>query len=410
MEVKILSQENGMATVEVTLPGKDLTEILDQVYARHQREDKLDLPRETLDESPEGTPLVQEAVQTLFSEIYQEAIEQTGLQVASEPQVRVTQASELVGVTYNLTFALRPEMKLGRYKGIHVKMPDIQPTEAEYAQAIAQAEQQNRVPTATGRPAKLGDITRIDFKGFQDGVAFAGGEGKDFPLTLGSGQFIPGFEDQLVGASAGDQVQVHVTFPEQYQAANLAGKPAVFEVTVHEVQELKWMPLTEDQKQQVRRQADSRKKDLADQQIEDQVLSVILEEAQVELPDAMVESEANICAQQFAAELSAKNMPIEQFLKQTGKTFESMRQEMYPLARRRIQLRLVLDAIAQAEGIQAEEQEINAVWEQMSQQYGMPQAQLRQYAGPDMDAEIRADIISRKAYALLRESTILDQP
>ena len=329
--------------------------------------------------------------------------------MASEPKVTVSGASEKDGAEFRLSFALRPEMKLGRYKGIHVRMPDVTVTEEEFLEALRQVESQHYMPETVERPAALGDITVIDFEGFQDGVAFAGGKGSDYSLTLGSGQFIPGFEDQLVGASAGDQVDVNVTFPEQYQAEHLAGKPALFKVTVKEVRENRLKPLSPEEQQQLREAVVQRKKDLADQSIEDQVLKVILEEAQVELPEAMVESEANICVQQFAAELSAKSMSFEQFCQQNGKTFDTVLEEMKPLARRRIQLRLVLSAIAKAENITAEDAEVEQAWEQMAMQYGLPVAQLKQYAGADTEKEIRADIVNQKAYTLLRESTILDQ-
>lgn len=409
MEIKILSQENGMARVGVTMPGSALTGALDKVYAKHQGDKDFSLPREGLDRNPQGGMLLQEAVQNLFGGSYQDVMKQVDLPVASEPKVAVLAADEETGVEFQLTFALRPTMKLGRYKGIRVKMPNTVPTEEEYQAAQEAAEAQNVVPAGVARPAALGDITVIDFTGYQDGVAFEGGAGTDFALTLGSGQFIPGFEEQLVGASAGETVDVNVTFPEQYHAPNLAGKPALFKVTVKQVQENRRTPLNDQQKQQIRTQVDQQKRAMADQEIEDQVLKVVLEEAQVELPEAMVESEANICVQQFAAEMAAKSMTIEQFCQKTGKTIDGMRKEMYPLARRRIQLRLVLSAIAEAEGIVAEDSEVDSCWDQMAQQYGMPREQLRQYAGPETDAEIRADIVSQKAYALLRESTILER-
>lgn len=409
METKIISQENGMAKVGVTVPGSDLTRALDAVYQAHQKEENFDLPRKGLAENPDGQGLLREAVQNVFSNIYTDVIKACGLPVASEPKVAVLNADETNGVEFTLEFALRPEMKLGNYKGIHVKMPEIEPTEAEIAAALEAAAKQNIVPVEVDRPAKLGDTTVIDFKGYLDGEAFAGGEGADFPLTLGSGQFIPGFEEQLVGAKAGDQVDVNVTFPENYHAAALAGKAVVFKVTVHKVQEQQKQPLTPEQETQVRAQAAQQKKALADQQIEDQVLGKILEESQVTLPDAMVESEANICVQQFAAEISAKSMSIEQFCQQTGKTIDSIRKEMEPLARRRIQLRLVLSAIAQAENLTATDEELDGYWERMSQQYGLPKDQLKHYMGDGVEDEMRQEIVSQKAYALLRESTILDR-
>ena len=409
MEIKVLSQENGMAEVQINLPGADLTAAIDKVYDKHKAKPDFQILRETVDSDPAARGLLQEAVQALFSGIYEDAMKQVDLPVASEPKVTVSGASEKDGAEFRLSFALRPEMKLGRYKGIHVRMPDVTVTEEEFLEALRQVESQHFMPETVERPAALGDITVIDFEGFQDGVAFAGGKGSDYSLTLGSGQFIPGFEDQLVGASAGDQVDVNVTFPEQYQAEHLAGKPALFKVTVKEVRENRLKPLSPEEQQQLREAVVQRKKDLADQSIEDQVLKVILEEAQVELPEAMVESEANICVQQFAAELSAKSMSFEQFCQQNGKTFDTVLEEMKPLARRRIQLRLVLSAIAKAENITAEDAEVEQAWEQMAMQYGLPVAQLKQYAGADTEKEIRADIVNQKAYTLLRESTILDQ-
>lgn len=409
METKIISQENGMAKVGVTLPGESLAKALDTVYQTRQKDEKFNLPREGLAENPEGQSLLREAVQNLFSGIYTDVIKDCGLKVASEPKVAVLKASETEGVEFTLEFALRPEMKLGRYKGIRVKMPAIEPTEAEIQTALEAAAQQNVAAVDVDRPAVLGDTTVIDFKGFLDGVAFAGGEGADYPLVLGSGQFIPGFEDQLVGAKAGDQVDVNVTFPENYHAENLKGKAVVFKVTVHKVQEQQVRPLTAEQESQVKVQVAQQKKSLADQEIEDQVLSKILEEAQVELPEAMVESEANICVQQFAAEIAAKSMTIEQFCQKTGKTLEGMRKEMHPLARRRIQLRLVLSAIAEAEHLEATDAELEGYWDQMSQQYGLPKEQLKHYMGDGVEEEMRAELVSQKAYALLRESTILER-
>ena len=409
MEIKIISQENGMARVGVSLPGSGLTKALDAVYQRHQGEEGFSLAREGLDENPQGRYLLQEALQNLFSGIYEEVMKTVNLPVASEPKVAVNGASEKDGVEFTLTFALRPEMKLGRYKGIHVKMPATEPTEQELQEALTAAEKQNLQAVTVDRPAALGDTTVIDFTGYLEGEPFQGGAGTDYPLVLGSGQFIPGFEEQLVGASAGSDVSVNVTFPENYHADNLAGKAVVFAVKVKAVQVKEQRPLTPEQQETVRRQVFQQKKAQADQQIEDQVLGIILEEAQVELPEAMVESEANICVQQFAAEIAAKSMSIEQFCQQTGKTIEGMRREMYPLARRRIQLRMVLSAIAEAEGIEALDEEVDSYWEQMAGQYGLPKEELKKYAGADTEAAMRAEIVSQKAYTLLRESTILEQ-
>ena len=408
MEVKILSREHGMADVQVSIPGSDLTKAIDAEFEKRRQAPDFNLPREGADANPDARELMQEVVRTLFSGVYQDALRQTELPVASDPKVSVVQVSEADGAVYRMRFALRPQVKLGRYKGIHVKMPNTGFTEEEFQGALRQVEEAHVVPVKADRPAKLGDVALIDFEGFLDGVAFQGGKGENHPLTLGSGQFIPGFEDQLVGASAGEKVDVNVTFPEQYHAADLAGKPVVFKVTVKEIREPRQTPLNEGEKQELRNSMARKKQEDADQEVEDQVLAIILQDSPVELPDAMVESEANICIQEFAAQLMSRNMTFDQFCQDNGKTYQSVLEEMKPLAVRRIRLRLVLSEIAKAEGFAVEDSEVENALEEMAVQMGADKDMVRRYLGPDGEAEMRADLLMRKTYTFLRESTILD--
>jgi len=408
MEVKILSREHGMADVQVSLPGSELTKAIDAEFEKRRQAPDFNLPREGADANPEARELMQEVVRTLFSGVYQDALRQTELPVASDPKVSVVQVSEADGAVYRMRFALRPQVKLGRYKGIHVKMPNTGFTEEEFQEALRQVEEEHIVPVKADRPAKLGDVALIDFEGFLDGVAFQGGKGENHPLTLGSGQFIPGFEDQLVGASAGEKVDVNVTFPERYHAADLAGKPVVFKVTVKEIREPRLTPLNEGEKQELRNSMARKKQEDADQEVEDQVLAIILQDSPVELPDAMVESEANICIQEFAAQLMSRNMTFDQFCQDNGKTYQSVLEEMKPLAVRRIRLRLVLSEIAKAECFAVEDAEVDNALEEMAVQMGADKDMVRRYLGPDGEAEMRADLLMRKTYTFLRESTILD--
>lgn len=408
MQVTILSQEKGMARLEIRVPAQRLTKALDEAYEVYAKNhDGFDAPRAEAVTSPDCQDILRQAVQDVFSDIYTEAIGETGLLVASEPQVAVLQADETDGVVYQLEFAVRPEVKLGQYKGIHVKMPEVAPTEEELNSALAQAESANAVAVTVDRPAEKGDVTTIDFTGYLDGVPFDGGAGTDYPLTLGSGAFIPGFEEQLVGASAGDNVVVNVTFPENYHAPELAGKATMFRCKVKKVETMEKSPLTEEQKQQVMEQVAQQKKAIADQKIEDEVLGKILAEAQVEIPAAMLSSEVNICMQQFVSEIGAQGMDLETFQQRTGKTTQEMLTEMQPLANRRIMLRLVLGAIAEAENITVSDEEVEAHWDLLAQQYGIDKPRLKVYMG-EADEEIRAELRSSKAYTLLRESTILE--
>lgn len=409
MQVNVISNEKGSAKVAVYFPAEVLTKALDKAYAEYTKvHEDFQVARKDVVEDPAAQNLLRQAVQDVFSEHYAEAIAETGLTVASEPVISVLQANEKDGLEFQMEFALRPEIKLGQYKGIHVKCPNVELTEEEKQAAIDAAQAQNTVHKSVDRPAQLGDIAVIDFTGYLDGVPFDGGAGTDYPLELGSGTFIPGFEEQLVGASVGEHVAVNVTFPVNYQAENLAGKPTVFRVTVKGLQHPEMQPLTEEQKQQAVAQAQQQKKNQADLQIEDQVLGRILAEAHAEIPEAMLKSEVNICMQQFAAELSAKGSDLGTFAKQSGKSVDQMAAEMQPLAKRRIMLRLVLSAIAEAEHLTATEEEVEAQWDAMAQQYGIDKPRLKVYAGDGAEAQIKAEITSSKAYALLRESTILE--
>ena len=295
------------------------------------------------------------------------------------------------------------------YRGLKAKLEHVEVTEKELDARLLQMQQQNPcVHVVTDRAAKNGDELVLDYAGYCGGVQFPGGTAENQALTLGSGTFIPGFEEQLVGASVGEHVAVNVTFPVNYQAENLAGKPTVFRVTVKGLQYPEMQPLTEEQKQQAVAQAQQQKKNQADLQIEDQVLGRILAEAHAEIPEAMLKSEVNICMQQFAAELSAKGSDLGTFAKQSGKSVDQMAAEMQPLAKRRIMLRLVLSAVAEAEQLTATEEEVEAQWDAMAQQYGIDKPRLKVYAGDGAEAQIKAEITSSKAYALLRESTILE--
>ncbi len=408
MQVTILSQENGMARIQIQVEAAALTHAIDENYATFAKNHEgFDAPRSEVTTSPDCQDILRQSVQDVFSDIYTQAVAQSGLQVASEPQIAVVQADEENGVVYQMTFAVRPEVKLGQYKGIHVKMPQIDLTEEEQAAALAAAEANNATAVTVDREARMGDIATIDFTGYLDGVPFEGGAGTDYPLTLGSGSFIPGFEEQLVGASAGDNVVVNVTFPEQYHAPNLAGKATIFRCKVKKVEAMEKTPLTDEQKAQVLQQAANNKKNLADQQIEDQVLGKILSDAQVEIPQAMLDSEVGIVMNQFVSEIGAQGMDLETFQQRTGKTTEDMLSEMRPLAQRRIMLRLVLSAIAEAENITVSEEEVEAHWDMLAQQYGIDKARLKVYMG-EADDEIRNELVSAKAYTLLRESTILE--
>lgn len=409
MQVNILSTEQGSAKLQILVPAEDLTKALNQEYATYTKNhpDKT-LDRKTLADSQAGQTLIRNAVQDVFSDLYAEAIKETGLQVASQPRITVLKADEEEGIEFSLEFALRPEVKLGQYKGIHVKCPDFVLTEEELQYAYAQAAKQKTETVTVDRPARLGDTATIDFTGYLDGVPFDGGAGTDYPLVLGSGSFIPDFEEQLVGTSAGDNVAVNVTFPEDYHAPNLAGKATIFRCKVKKVEENVPGTLTEEEKESVKAQAAQQKKDRADQQIENQVLGQIISQTQVEVPQAMIDSEAELLMNQFASELQAQGIDLESYSQRLGKTTREMYEEMKPMAERRILLRLVLNAVAEAESLSLTEEEVEAHWETLAKQYGVDVIRLKVYFGEGAEEEIKAELLQQKAFTFLRENTILE--
>ena len=409
MQVNILSNENGSAKLQILVPAGDLTKALDQEYGTYMKNHPdAALSRETLADDETGQGLIRHAVQDVFSDLYADAIRQTGFQVASQPKITVLKADEQEGIEFQLEFALRPEVKLGQYKGIHVKCPDFALTEEELQYAYGQAAKQKSETVTVDRAAQLGDTATIDFTGYLDGVPFDGGAGTDYPLVLGSGSFIPGFEEQLVGASAGDNVVVNVTFPEAYHAPNLAGKATIFRCKVKKVEETVPGTLTEEEKEQVKAQAAQQKKDRADQQIENEVLGKIIADTQVEVPQAMIDSEAEILMNQFASELQAQGIDLEGYSQRLGKTTQEMYEEMKPMAQRRILLRLTLSAVAEAEGLTVREEEVEAHWEVLAKQYGVDAIRLKVYFGEGAEEEIQAELLQQKAFTFLRENTILE--
>ena len=309
---------------------------------------------------------------------------------------------------------------MGQYKGIEVEKIDTTATEEEItAEVDKERENNSRTITVEDRGVQDGDMTVIDFEGFVDGVAFDGGKGTDYPLTIGSGAFIPGFEEQLVGAEIGKELEVNVTFPEEYHAKDLAGKAAVFKCTVKEIK-VKELPEADDDfakdvsefdtmeeyKADLKKKVEERKAADAKAKKEDAVIEKIIEGATMEIPEAMIETQAEYLVDDFAQRLQMQGMSMDQYMQYTGTTPEAMTNQMKPQAKKRIESRLVLEAVAAAENIEIDDEAIEAEMNRMAEAYKMELDKIKELISEEEKKNMREDLSIQKAIELVTESAV----
>ena len=354
----------------------------------------------------------EDAVNSVMPEAYAAAVEESGLDIVSEPEIGFVETDPEKDLVFTATVAVKPEVVLGQYKGLEVPKADLSVTEEEVLAIIKREQEKNAVNVnVEGRAVQADDVATIDFEGFVDGVAFEGGKGTDYPLTIGSNTFIPGFEDQIIGHEIGAEFDVNVTFPETYQAEELQGKAAVFKVTVKKIEE-KQLPELDDEfaaevsefetlaeyKAHVEKAEAERKEVAAERAKEDAVVNMAIENAQMDIPEAMVNTEANNMIREFANNLAQQGLQLEQYLQYFGQTEDGMREQMKPNALKRIQSRLVLEAIAKAEAFEITEEEIDAEVAKLAEQYQMEADKVKGMVNIDY---IKEDLAYNKASKLL---------
>ena len=315
---------------------------------------------------------------------------------------------------------LKPEIKLGKYKGVKVEAMDTTVTDEDVAAELDKVKEQNaRLVAADDKAVEDGDQTTIDFEGFVDGVAFEGGKGEDYPLTIGSHSFIDTFEEQLIGKKVGEEVEVNVTFPEQYQAKELAGKPAMFKVTIKEIKVKEYPELDDDfaqdvsdfdtlaeYKEDLKKTISVRKENEAKAKKEDEAIAKIVETSKMDIPEAMINTQVNRMVEDFAQRLQQQGLSIDQYFQYTGMTADKIVEEMKPEAVKRIQTRLVLEAVAKAEDIQVSDEEFDAELQKMADMYKMELSQIKEFMGEFEGKQIRSDIAIQKAVDLIVNSTV----
>ena len=353
----------------------------------------------------------EDAANEIIPTAYEAELENCELEIVSQPKIDVVQIEKGKPFIFTAEVATKPEVELGKYTGFDIAKAEVEVTDEELNAELDRArEQQARTIPVEDRPVADGDMTVIDFEGFVDGVAFEGGKETDYPLTIGSHSFIDTFEEQLIGKNIGEEVEVNVTFPEEYLAEELKGKPALFKVTVKEIK-VKELPELDDDfaqdvsdfdtldeyKEDIKKNIKSRKEEEAKGEYEEKVIDAIIADAKMEIPEPMIDLQVRQMADDFARRIQSQGLSVEQYFQFTGMTPDKLMEQMKPQALKRIQSRLVLEAIAKAENIEVSDADVDAEIEKMAGMYQMEVDKLKELVSDKEKEAMKADIAVSKA-------------
>ncbi|OFG55918.1 trigger factor [Listeria monocytogenes] len=425
MSVKWEKQEGNVGKLTFEIEQEKVKEGLDRAFVKVRKTlnvpgfRKGKVPRQIFNQRFGEEALFQDALDILLPEVYSAAIDEAGIDPVDTPQVNIESMEK--GETWVLTaeVTVKPEVKLGDYKGLEVEKRETTLTTEELEAELKQLqERQAELVVKEDAPAENGDTVILDFEGFKDGVAFEGGQAENHSLELGSGQFIPGFEEKLVGLKAGDEADIELTFPEEYHAEDLAGQPVVFKVKLHEIK-TKEVPALDDElakdideevetldelKEKISKRLQEAKEESVAQAKQEEVIAKAVENAEVDIPHAMVHHEADHLMNHFAQDLQAQGLTPELYYQFTGQTEEAMHTQMEKDAEKRVKMNLVLEAIAEAENIEPTEEAIDEEISTLAEKYGMEKDAVRAALG-DM-SELKSDLKIRKAIDVLLDSAV----
>ena len=426
MSLQVEKLDKNMAKLTIEVSAEELEAALQKAYQKNRKQisvpgfRKGKVPRQMIEKMYGPGVFYEDAANELIPDAYAKAADESELELVSRPEISVVQIEKGKPFIFTAEVAVKPEVTLGDYKGIEVEKADTTATDEEVnAEIDKERESNSRTITVEDRAVQDGDMTVIDFEGFVDGVPFEGGKGTDYPLTIGSGAFIPGFEEKLIGAELGKEVDVEVTFPEEYHAKELAGKPAVFKCTVKEIkvkelpeldddfaQDVSDFDTLEEYKADVRKKVEEKKAADAKAKKEDAVIEKIIEGATMEIPDAMVETQAERMVDEFAQRLQMQGLSMEQYMQFTGGNVQAMVEQSKPQALKRIQSRLVLDAVVAAENLTATDEEVDAELAKMAEQYNMEVEKLKEMFAEEDLKSIRDDLAVQKAVELVTDAAV----
>lgn len=417
MSVQVEKLEKNMAKLTIEVAPEELEKAIEGAYQKNKSKisvpgfRKGKVPRQMIERMYGKEVFYEDAVNALIPEAYEKAVDECEEEIVSSPKIEVEQVEAGKPFIFTAEVALKPEVKLGKYKGVKVEKADTEVTDEEVDKEIDKERESNaRNIDVTDRAVKDGDIVTLDFEGFVDGTAFEGGKGENYPLTIGSGTFIPGFEEQLVGAEIGKETEVNVTFPEDYQAEDLKGKAAVFKCTVKEIKE-KELPTLDDEfasevsefetlaeyKADIRGRLEERKAKAAREAKEAAVIEEIIKDSDMEISEAMIETQQRQMIDEFAQRIQMQGLTLEQYFQFTGASYDQMIEQVKPQAEKRIQSRLVLEAVAAAEKIEATEEDYEEELKSMAEAYQMEVDKVKELLPEKSVQQIKEDIAVKKA-------------
>ena len=430
MSYTVENLEKSMAKITITVDADAFEEAMVKSYNKNKKNISIQgfrkgkAPRKMVEKLYGPEVFYEDAANFAIPDAYEEAAKESGLEIVSRPEIDVVEIEKGKDFIFTATVAVKPEVTLGDDKGIEVEKKTVKVMAADVNAEIDKVREQNsRMITVENRGIKKDDTAVIDFEGFVDGEPFQGGKGEDYSLVIGSHSFIDTFEDQLVGKKAGEEVDVNVTFPEEYHEASLKGKPALFKVTVKEIKK-KELPKLDDEfasevsefetlkeyKASVKKNLTERRKEEAKREKENEVVEKVVENITVELPEPMVDEQTQQMIQEFAGRLSSQGLSFDQYMQMTGMTVDALMGQMKPEAEKRIRTRLALEAIVDAEKIKATAKDIDKEIENMANMYQMEVDKIKEMIGDAEKEQIGKDLAVQKAVDFVVKNAVEVEP
>ena len=421
MSVQVENLEKNTAKLTIEVPAEKFEEAVQHSYNKNKG--KFNIPGFRKGQAPFNMikkmygvgVFYEDAVDEVIDASYPDAAKESGLEIVSRPSISIEEIEEGKAFVYTAVVAVKPEVTLGEYKGVEVQKTKSEVTEEDIETEIKRAREKNsRLITVEDRGIEDGDQVTIDFDGSVDGKRFEGGKAEDYPLTIGSHTFIDNFEEQLIGKTTGEECEVNVTFPAEYHVEELKNKPAVFKVKVKEIQrkelpeanddfasEVSDFDTMEEYKKDLTEKLQAEKIEAAKTADEDKVVAKVIENATMEIPDQMVEEQVNGMVNDYARRLESQGISFKQYVEITGMTAEKIGEQMKPQAIKRIQTRLVLEAVVKAENIQADDAAVEEQFDKMAEDFKMDKEQIKGMFGEEQMAQLKEDLAVQKAIDFL---------
>ena len=422
MSVSVEKLEHNLVKLTIEIPAEEVAAAEEKAYLKNRSKinvpgfRKGKAPRKMIENMYGADVFMEYAVDDLLPDAYEEACKESGLEIVSRPEIDYRQVEHGKPIIVDAVVAVKPEVTLGDYKGLHADVAEAEVTDEDVDARLKEEQEKNAAENdVEDRPVKEGDTVHLDYSGSIDGVKFEGGTAEDQELVIGSHSFIDGFEDQMIGMNIGEEKDLNVTFPEEYHAKELAGKAAVFHVKVNAISE-KILPELDDEfasdvsefetlaeyRESIRAELLKKKEEAVKAEKENKLLEKAVENASIDIPAMMIDSQAEDMVRDFGSRLEMQGMRLEQYLQYTGMTMPQMVESYKENAKKRIQGRLVLEAIAKAEGFEVTEEDVEAEYKRLAEQYSMEVEKVKEYFGSEESLKsMKEDLATQKALDLL---------